>query len=66
MQIEHDLIKKDLREEMNRVADAMATGACKDFGEYTHMTGIIEGLAYAERMLLDRVEAQKKAEGEEE
>lgn len=48
---EHMKIK--LRTLMNDHADHMSTGACKDFSEYQKMAGIIEGLALAERELLD-------------
>ncbi len=38
---------------MNQHADHMATGACKDFSDYQKMAGVIEGLALAEREMLD-------------
>ena len=41
---------------MNEHADHLASGAGKDYNEYQKMTGIIEGLALAERELLDYVE----------
>ena len=41
---------------MNEHADHIATGACKDFPEYQKMVGIIEGIALAERELLDYIE----------
>ena len=41
---------------MNEHADHIASGACKNFDEYQKMTGVIEGLALAERELLDYVE----------
>ncbi len=41
---------------MNEHADHIASGACKDYSEYQKMTGVIEGLALAERELLDYVE----------
>ena len=41
---------------MNEHADHIASGAYKNFDEYQKMTGIIEGLALAERELLDYVE----------
>ena len=51
---EHMKIK--LRALMNDHADHMSTGACKDFPDYQKMAGIIEGLALAERELLDFVQ----------
>jgi len=47
---------------MNEVADMVATGSAQSFEEYRKMVGIIEGLALAERELLDLVEAMKKGE----
>jgi hypothetical protein len=38
---------------MNELSDHISGGACKDFAEYRHCCGIIEGLAIAERELLD-------------
>lgn len=38
---------------MNEVTDHVAGGACKDMSDYSRCAGIIEGLAYAERELLD-------------
>jgi len=49
-------LKLKLRSMMNEHADHIATGACKDFSEYQKMIGIIEGIALAERELLDYVE----------
>ena len=46
-------LKGKLRELMNQHADHMATGACKDYSEYQKMAGVIEGLALAEREVLD-------------
>jgi hypothetical protein len=41
---------------MDRAADSLANDSAKDFGDYRHMTGVIRGLAEAERALLDIVE----------
>tara|TARA_R110000782_G_scaffold241488_1_gene327948 strand:+ start:319 stop:543 length:225 start_codon:yes stop_codon:yes gene_type:complete len=51
-----EFMKKRLREFMNQHADHISTGACKDYSDYQKMAGIIEGLALAERELLDWVE----------
>ena len=50
---ELDVLRKKIRERMNAIADDVSTGRCKDFGEYQKLCGVIEGLAYAERDLLD-------------
>ncbi len=47
---------------MNDAADYVATGSCKTYEEYKAVCGKIEGLALAERALLDLVEAQEKAD----
>lgn len=57
-----EVYQKKLRERMNEVADMVATGSAQSFEEYRKMVGIIEGLALAERELLDLVEAMKKGE----
>ena len=45
---------------MNELADAIATGSAQSFEEYQKMVGVIEGLALAEREVLDLVEALKR------
>ena len=47
------LLKKKIREQMNEVAAHLAVGSAKDFEEYRKMCGIIEGLAWAEREIID-------------
>ena len=58
-------LQKEIRNDMNDIADDMAGGICKDHSEYTKLVGIIEGLARAERHLLDLNDAQEQAETEE-
>ena len=45
---------------MNEHADHLATGSVQDFAEYKRMCGIIEGLALAEREVLDWIEKHLK------
>lgn len=47
------IIRKKLRERMNELSDAMTNGSCTDFGEYRNLCGVIHGLAFAEREILD-------------
>lgn len=47
------LLKKELRDQMNDLADYLAGGAAKDIEEYRKITGMIEGLAWAEREIID-------------
>lgn len=48
-----DYLRSNVREQMNSIADHMNTGSCKDYAEYTKCCGIIQGLAQAEREILD-------------
>jgi|TARA_R100000963_G_C4605177_1_gene77501 hypothetical protein len=50
---ELDFLRKKYRELLNEMSDHISTGSCKDFSEYTRCCGVIEGLAMAERELLD-------------
>lgn len=38
---------------MNEIADAMAVGNCTSMEQYKQMVGMIEGLAWVEREILD-------------
>jgi len=58
-----DVLRKKIRDDMNNYADDCAGGACRSFEEYQKLCGIIQGLALAERYLLDL--AQKVEESNE-
>ncbi len=45
-------LQQKIRVIMNDWADHVAGGACRDYAEYKHVAGIIEGLALAEREIL--------------
>ena len=47
------VLKKKIRNQMNDLADHLAVGSAKDIEEYRKITGIIEGLAWAEREVID-------------
>jgi len=47
------LLRKKLRNQMNEIADHLALGSAKDMEEYRKMCGIIEGLAWTEREIID-------------
>ena len=53
-------LKSRLREIMNQHADHISTGARKDYSDYQKMAGVIEGLALAEREVLDWQEKHLK------
>ena len=60
------VLRDKIRKDMNDYTDDMANGVCADFAGYQKLCGVIQGLALAERHLLDLVEAQQKAEDEDE
>jgi|TARA_R110000751_G_scaffold13121_2_gene44409 hypothetical protein len=47
------VLKKKIRNQMNDLADHLAVGSAKDIEEYRKITGIIEGLAWTEREVID-------------
>ncbi len=58
----YEVFQKNLRSVMNEQADFLATGGARSFEEYHKIVGVIEGLALAERELLDLFEALRKGE----
>lgn len=55
-----EFVRKKIRGIMNDHADHIATGAATDWADYRYHVGIIEGLAKAERELLDLEERLSK------
>lgn len=55
------VLREKLRIDMNNYADDCAGGACRSFEEYQKLCGTIQGLAIAERHLLDLVEKVEKS-----
>jgi|TARA_B100000900_G_C20018062_1_gene488732 hypothetical protein len=53
-----DHFRKQLRQYMNDLTDSVALGNAKNFDEYQRFVGQIEGLAIAERELLNLVKTQ--------
>tara|TARA_R110000751_G_scaffold88572_1_gene174899 strand:+ start:467 stop:661 length:195 start_codon:yes stop_codon:yes gene_type:complete len=47
------LLKKKFRVQMNEIADSVSLGSAKNMEDYRKMCGIIEGLAWAEREVID-------------
>lgn len=54
-------LRQEIRKDMDSLSDAITTGAATSYDEYTHYTGVIKGLAQAERLVLDLMEAADKA-----
>lgn len=47
------VLREQIRNDMNNYADDIAGGVCRSFEEYQKLVGVIQGLAQAERYLLD-------------
>ena len=58
------VLRSKLREDMNAYTDDMAGGACQSFEQYQKLCGVIQGLAIAERYLLDLAEKLEKSDDE--
>lgn len=58
VEVLRDMIRKD----MNNYADDVAGGACADFSQYQKLCGVIQGLALAERHLLDLADRLEKSD----
>ena len=56
------VLRDKLRTDMNNYADDCAGGACRTFEEYQKLCGIIQGLALAERYLLDLAQKVEKSD----
>ena len=57
-----ELVRKNLRAMMDEGADNVSLGGAKDWGEYQRLVGSLEGLAIAEREILDAAQQLMKAE----
>jgi hypothetical protein len=47
------VLREQIRKDMNNYADDLSSGQCRTFDEYQKLCGVIQGLAIAERYLLD-------------
>lgn len=57
-------LRTKLRTDMNNFTDDLANGQCSDFAQYKELCGVIRGLAFAERHLLDLAEKMKEDDDE--
>jgi hypothetical protein len=55
------VLREKLRNDMNNYTDDLAGGACRSFDEYQKLCGVIQGLAVAERHLLDLAKKVEEA-----
>jgi hypothetical protein len=47
-----DVLRKQIRNDLNNYADDMASGGCKSFDEYQKLCGVIQGLTIAESYVI--------------
>ena len=57
-------LRNKLRSDMNNYTDDLANGQCTSFEQYKELCGVIRGLAFAERHLLDLAEKMKEDDDE--
>jgi hypothetical protein len=53
-------MRDKLRTDMNNYTDDLANGQCQDYATYKELCGVIRGLAFAERHLLDLADHLKE------
>ena len=56
------VLREQIRTDMNNYADDLAGGACQSFEQYQKLCGVIQGLAMAERYIIDLAEKVEKAD----
>ena len=56
------VLREKIRTDMNNYADDIAGGLCRSFDEYQKLCGVIQGLAIAERHLLDLAEKVEQSD----
>ena len=55
------VLREQIHNDMNNYADDCAGGACRNFDEYQKLCGTIQGLAIAERYIIDLAEKVEKS-----
>ena len=56
------VVLKEIEEKQRYLADALASGAAKDFAEYKFMCGEIRGLSFAHSYITDLVRRMEQNE----
>ena len=56
------VLREQIRKDMNNYADDCAGGSCRNFEEYQKLCGVIQGLAIAERYIIDLAEKVEKTD----
>ena len=57
-------LRDKFRTDMNNFTDDLANGQCTSFEQYKELCGVIRGLAFAERHLIDLAENLERADNE--
>jgi hypothetical protein len=57
-----NVLRDQIRKDMNNYADDLAGGVCRTFDEYQKLCGVIQGLAVAERYVIDLAEKVEKSD----
>jgi hypothetical protein len=55
------VLREKIRTDLNNYCDDIAGGQCRSFDEYQKLCGVIQGLALAERHLIDLAEKVEKS-----
>ena len=55
------VLREKIRIDLNNYCDDIAGGQCRSFDEYQKLCGVIQGLALAERHLIDLAEKVEKS-----
>ena len=58
------VLREQIRKDMNNYADDLAAGICRNFDEYQKLCGVIQGLAQAERYIIDLVQKLENSDDE--
>ena len=56
------VLREQILKDMNNYADDAASGACRSFEEYQKLCGTIQGLAIAERYVIDLAKKVENAD----
>jgi len=58
------VLREQIRTDMNNYCDDLASGVCQSFDQYQKLCGVIQGLAQAERYIIDLATKVEKANDE--
>jgi hypothetical protein len=55
------VLREQIRKDLNNYADDLASGVCQNYDQYQKLCGVIQGLAQAERYIIDLADKVEKA-----